>query len=48
MKHPVKELSTNRYAETERVFSSDVIDIIETVYRQPLPSGATAGHSFPH
>jgi hypothetical protein len=38
MKHPVNESSTNRYAETERVFSSDVIDIIETATVSPYPS----------
>jgi hypothetical protein len=43
MKHPVKESSTNRYAETERVFSSDVIDTIETLTDSPWGRRGDAG-----
>jgi hypothetical protein len=48
MMHPVNGSSTNRCAETERVFSSDVIDIIETATVGPCPYPGSGGHSFPH
>jgi hypothetical protein len=48
MKHPVNGSSTNKCAETERVFSSGVIDIIETATVGPYPYPRSGGYSFPH